>query len=57
MSDAIQHECGIAFLRLKKTVRLLLKKIWICLFWIEENVSPNGETAQSRARWCWFGKY
>jgi hypothetical protein len=45
MSDALKHECGIALIRLKKTIRILQGKVWNCFLWCKQNVFNDGKAA------------
>jgi amidophosphoribosyltransferase len=53
MSDALQHECGIALVRLLKPLEFYKEKYGL-LSTEYKNVSLK---AQPWTRWCWFCKY
>ena len=50
MSDLLQHECGIALLRLKKAAPVLHRHLRDGLLRPEQDVPPDGEAAEPRAR-------
>ena len=45
MSDELKHECGIAHIRLLKSLDFYKKKIWQSILWNKQDVSANGKTA------------
>jgi hypothetical protein len=51
MSDALQHECGIALVRLLKPLEFYKEKYGTVLRNTEDVFT------QPRTRWCWFCKY
>jgi amidophosphoribosyltransferase len=55
MSDALQHECGIALVRLLKPLEFYKEKYGTAFYGIQK-MYANGKTTQSRTRWCWFCK-
>jgi len=57
MSDAIQHECGIALLRLKKPLEFYKEKYGTAFYGVQKNVLIDGKATQPWSRRSRISKY